>query len=119
MDFISEFGFDVITGKGKEFQEWLAANEEKLAQGAPKGWEYIGTYAAVISTEKEAGDYRQLWRHQSYADQDTFAAAMREGGLFAQLMDESATRFIDQERGARFSQSILKAVVDTSIWGEA
>ncbi len=38
MDFISELGFDVIKGKAKEFQQWLAANEEKLGQNAPEGW---------------------------------------------------------------------------------
>lgn len=118
MDFISEIGFDVIKGKAKEFQQWLSNNEAKLAQGAPEGWEYFGTYAAVISTEKEAGDYRQLWKHHSYGAQDTFAAAMRDGGPIAQLMDEMTTRFIDVEKGAHSSQSILKAVVDTSIWGE-
>ena len=66
MDFISEMGFDVIKGRAKEFQQWLAKNEQKLTQSAPEGWEYLGTYAVVISTEKEAGDYRQLWRHHSY-----------------------------------------------------
>ncbi len=118
MDFVNEIGFDVVKGKAKEFQQWLSDNEKELARSAPEGWEYIGTYATVISSDKEAGDYRQLWRHHSYAAMDAFAAAMKEGGPFGQLFDEMTTRFIDQEKGAHFSQSILKSVIDASIWGE-
>jgi len=118
MDFISEMGFDVVKGKAIEFQRWLADNEDKLTQSAPEGWEYIGTYAVMISTEKEAGDYRQLWRYHSYGAQDTFAAAMRGDGPFAKLNDEMTTRFWDQDKGAHYSQSVLKAVVDASFWGE-
>ena len=118
MDFITEMGFDVVKGKAKEFQEWLAKNGEKLGESAPEGWEYLGTYAVMISTEKEAGDYRQLWRHHSYGAQDTFAAAMRGDGPFAKLNDEMATQFMDQDKGAHFSQSLLKSVIDASFWGE-
>lgn len=119
MDFITEMGFDVVRGTASEFQQWLVDNEAGLAESAPKGWEYLGTYAAVLSTEKDAGQFRQLWRHHSYGDQDDYAAAMQGEGSFARLNDEMAARFIDQERGAHFSQSLLKAVVDTSFWGGA
>jgi hypothetical protein len=118
MEFISEFGFDVKKGKSHEFQEWLRENEKTLAQEAPEGWEYIGTYAAVISTEKFAGDFRQLWRHHSYGAQDTIAAAMLSGSTFAKLVDEMTERFTDQERGARESQTIMKSVIDVSFFGE-
>jgi hypothetical protein len=117
MDFVNEMGFDVKQGKAREFQEWLREHEKEFAEEAPEGWEYIGTYAVVLSTEK-AGDFRQLWRHHSYAAMDTWAAAMQEGGPSAALYDEMFMRFVDQERGAPFSQSIYKAVVDASIWGE-
>lgn len=119
MEFITEMGFDAVRGNVTEFQQWLADNEQKLAASAPEGWEYVGTYAVVLSTEKEAGQFRQLWRHHSYAAQDDYAAAMKGDGVFAQLNDEMATRFIDQEKDAHFSQSVLKAVVDTSFWGGA
>jgi len=118
MDFINEFGFDVLKGKGREFQGWLRENEKTLAQEAPEGWEYIGTYAAVVSTEKAAGDYRQLWRHHSYGAMDAWAEEMQKDTPFARLVDEMGRRFIDQERGARFSQTVMKAVIDASIWGE-
>lgn len=119
MDFITEIGFDANRGTVGEFQQWLADNEQRLADSAPEGWEYMGTYAVVLSTEKEAGQFRQLWRHHSYGAQDAYAAAMKEDGLFAKLNDEMATRFIDQDREAHCSQSVLKAVADTSFWGGA
>ncbi len=118
MDFINEFGFDVPKGKSREFQEWLRENEKALAQEAPEGWEYVGTYAVVVSTEKESGDCRQLWRHHSYAAMDAWAAEMRKDTPFARLVDEMGKRFVDQDRGARSSQTIMKAVIDASIWGE-
>jgi len=118
MDFVHEIGFDVQKGKSRELQEWLRANEEKLRAEAPEGWEYVGTYAAVISTHKDAGEYRQLWRHTSYADMDAWAEAMRELTAFAQLYDEFTTKFVDESREARFGQTIMKSVTDISIWGQ-
>jgi len=118
MDFLNEFGFDVIRGKTHEFQEWLGEHEKELAHEAPEGWEYVGTFAAVVSSEKGAGDFRQVWRHHTYAAMDTWAATMREGGRFAELVDEMSTRFIDQDREANWSQSIYKSVVDAAFWGE-
>ena len=119
MDFITEIGFDAVRGKVGEFQQWLADHEPLLAESAPEGEEYLGTYAVVLSTEKEAGQFRQLWRHHSYGAQDAYAAAMKGDGKFATLNDEMAARFMDQEKGAHSSQSVLKTVVDTSFWGGA
>ena len=118
MDFVSVIGFDCQHGKSRELQEWLRANEPKLRSEAPKGWEYVGTYAGVLSTEKGAGDFRQIWRHDSYGAMDAWAEAMREPTAFAQLYDEFTTKFVDESRGAHFSQSLLKSVTDVSIWGE-
>lgn len=118
MNFISEWGFDVKLGKSADFQEWLRSNEEELGREAPEGWEYIGTYAAIVSSEKEAGDFRQFWRFDSYGAMDAWAEAMQQGGRFAELIDEMTTSFVDQDRGARRSQSIHKSVVDAAIWGE-
>ena len=47
-----------------------------------------------------------------------WAAAMQQGGRFAELIDEMTTSFVDQDRGARWSQSIHKSVVAAAIWGE-
>jgi hypothetical protein len=56
MEFIAEFGFDIKQGKGHEFQEWLSAAESKIAAACPTGVEYVGTYAAIYSSEKHAVD---------------------------------------------------------------
>jgi hypothetical protein len=118
MDFVSEWGFDVKKGQTRAFQEWVRENEAKLAQEAPDGWEYLGTYGVVATSEKESGAFRQVWRHRSYADMDTFAEALRQPGTLGQLMDEMTVQFVDDERGANWSQSIYKAVVDTSFVGD-
>lgn len=118
MDFIAEFGFDVKQGQARDFQGWLSENEGKLAAECPSGVEYIGTYAVIYTSEKHAGGYRQLFRMESYGSQDTFAAAMKEGGAFANLVDEMS-KFVDQDRAADWSSGFFKAVTDTSIWGEA
>jgi hypothetical protein len=118
MDFVSVIGFDCQRGKSREMSGWLEANEPKLRAEAPKGWEYIGTYAAVMSTEKDTGTFRQIWRHDSYGAMDAWAQAMREPTAFAQLYDEFTTKFIDESREAHSSTSLLKSVTDVSIWGE-
>jgi hypothetical protein len=46
---------------------------------------------------------------------DTWAATMHEPSAFAQLLDEFTTKFVDESRGARWSQTIMKAVTDATI----
>ena len=118
MNFIAEFGFDVKKGQAQDFQRWLSENESKIPAACPAGIEYIGTYAVIYSSEKHAGGYRQLLRMENYGSQDALAAAMKEGGAFANLL-EAMTEFIDQDREADWSNGLYKAVTDTSIWGEA
>jgi hypothetical protein len=118
MDFIAEFGFDVKKGQAQDFQRWLSENESKIPAACPEGVEYIGTYAVVQTSEKHAGGYRQLLRLESYGSQDALAAAMKEGGAFASLL-EGMTKFIDNDRDADWSSSLYKAVTDTSMWGDA
>jgi hypothetical protein len=118
MDFISEWGFDIKRGQTSAFQAWIRENEGTFAKEAPDGWEYLGTYGVVMTSEKEAGGIRQVWRHRSYADMDTFAEALRQPGTLGELMDEMTTRFVDDDRGANWSASIYKAVADASFVGE-
>jgi hypothetical protein len=118
MNFIADFGFDVKKGKAQDFQRWMSENESKLAAACPSGIEYVGTYAVMYSSEKQAGSFRQFFRMESYGSQDTFAAAMKEGGAFAHLL-EGMSEFVDQDREARWSNGLYKAVTDLSMWGEA
>ena len=114
MDFIAEFGFDVKQGRQNDFQRWLSENESKLAAAHPSGAEYIGTYAVMQSSEKHAGGFRQLVRLESYGTQDALAAALKEGGAFAELLNEMF-EFVDTDRNADWSSSLYKSVTDASM----
>jgi hypothetical protein len=50
---------------------------------------------------------------ESYGAQHALAAAMREGGDFATLVDE-ANQFVDQDRGADWSNGLYKAVTEVN-----
>jgi hypothetical protein len=117
MNFVYTWGFDVKQGKTREFQQWLSGNEEKLGTEAPEGNEYLGTFAAVQTSEKSAGSFVSLWRLNSYASMDRFSEAMKAGGAFARLMEEY-TEFMDQEPHANWSSWLLRRVTDAAIWGE-
>jgi hypothetical protein len=113
MDFMLEFGFDVKQGEANDFQKWFSENESKLAAACPSGVEYIGTFGVIYSSEKHAGGFRQFLRLDSYGAQDALAAAMREGDL-ATLLAE-ANQFVDQDRGADWSNGLYKAVTDLTM----
>ena len=117
MNFIHEWGFDVKEGKSQEFQKWLTDNEEKLALECPEGCQYDGTYAAVHTSEKTSGGFRIIFRMESYAGQDAFSQAMKQGAGFARLMEELSD-FMDQSNHSNWSDHMLRRVTDTAIWGE-
>ncbi len=116
MDFIMEDGYDVKRGKLGEFQEWLAANEKEIRNSAPAGTEYIGTYVAVSSSEKQAGAVRSLWRLDSYGAQDAMAAASKQDGPFKDLVNEFV-KFVDHD-SSNWSQTLMKSLVDATIFDE-
>jgi hypothetical protein len=74
--------------------------------------------AGPLLRESRHRSGRGLLRLESYGSQDTLAAAMKEGGAYADLFQEMA-KFIDQDRDANWSNNLYKAVTDTSIWGDA
>ena len=117
MHFVHEWGFDPKEGKSQELQRWLSENEEKLALECPPGCKYDGTYAAVHTSEKRCGAFRMVFRMENYAAQDSFSAAMKEGGTFARLMEE-LTDFMDQSNQANWSEVLMRRATDTAIWGE-
>ena len=114
--FIWEDGYDLKEGSTSDFIKWLSTHEGDLKAAAPKGIDYLGTFAVVQSTEKTAGHFRTLWGANSYGDMDTFAAAVGKGE-FGRLMDEVG-HFIDQRNAACGSSSTLKAATATTYWGE-
>lgn len=117
MHFVHQWGFDSKEGETQALVKWLTENEEKFALECPAGCKYDGTYAAVHSSDKDSGTFRMVFRMENYAAQDSFSAAMKEGGTFARLMEE-LTEFMDQSNHANWSELLMRRATDTAIWGE-
>ena len=117
MEFLNIGGFDVPAGKNREFQEWVRANSDALAKAAPDGIELVGIYASIFSSEKHSGSYKIIWRHASYGDMDSFAAAAGEDTEFARLLNEAGA-FGDFRLGSDSSSELLKSVSDITIWAD-
>jgi hypothetical protein len=116
MRFIQSFGYTVRVGQDEAHQKWIIANDERLKAAAPAGSKYIGTFAVVIGSEKQAGNYRTLIELDSYAAMDTSAAVSKDpksewGKLLADW-----SRFFDLDLSAPWSNELLKDVVDATIW---
>ena len=116
MRFIQSFGYTVKVGQDEAHQKWVIANDKALKTSAPAGSRYLGTFAVVIGTEKQAGSYRFLMELDSYAALDTNAAVSKNpkskwGRLQAQL-----SQFLDFDLNAPWSNELMKDVVDATIW---
>lgn len=114
MQFIHEQGFDVRDGEEHAFQRWLADNEAALAAACPEGVDYLGTFYAIFSDQRDAGTYRMLWRYDSYAAQDRMAEASAGGTEMARLMHEGIA-FVDMGNQRNSSNQLLKLVTDSTI----
>ncbi len=62
--------FNLKEYRSKEFQKFIEKNEKALAEHAPEGWTYMGTYFYVLGF----GPYTaaQFWECSDYADFDTY-----------------------------------------------
>ena len=116
MRFIQEFGYTVKIGQEEAHQRWLAENEEKLAQAHPEGARYLGTFATVFTTDKQAGGYRSFVELDSYAVMDRLAAAAKDGSSEFGRLNREWSAFGDWDLNAPWSQGLYKAVVDATIW---
>jgi hypothetical protein len=119
MRFIQEFGFTVKVGDEEAFQKWLGDNEEALRKSHPAGIDYLGTYAAVFSTDKDGGNYRMLVAFQNYADMDRMAAGMKDAKSDFGRLVRASSRFVDFSNEAPWSQALYKRAVDATIWDPA
>jgi hypothetical protein len=114
--FIQETGFTIKVGEEEAHQNWLMKNEERLASLHPEGSRYLGTFAVIFTTDKQAGGYRSLVEFDSYAAIDRIAAEMKDASTeFGKLMREW-TAFGDWDPNAPWSNCLYKAVVDATIW---
>jgi hypothetical protein len=116
MRFIQEIGYTVKIGKDEAHQRWLIENDAALRAAAPKGTKYIGTFAVVMSSEKSAGSYKQLIELDSYGALDAAAAANKDPKSELGRLLRDWSQFIDTDLAAPWSNSILKDVIDATIW---
>lgn len=119
MRFIQEFGYTVKVGQDEAHQRWLIENDARLRAACPPGTRYIGTFAVVFGSEKQAGGYRVLFELDSYGALDASAAAAKDSeSEFGRVMRESS-RFLDVSLDAPWSNALLKDVIDATIWDPA
>jgi len=61
--------FNLKEYRHTEFQKFIKENEKTLAEHAPKGWKYMGTYFYVLGFGPH--NAAQFWECSDYADFDT------------------------------------------------
>jgi hypothetical protein len=115
MRFIDMQGFSIRLDKQTEFQNWLVENEERIRKSYPAGMEYGGCYLAVLSSEKNAGDYYWLDILDSYGAMDRSAALNKDTTSEFSKTVEEFLQFLDTDRNAGWSHTLLKSVVDATI----
>ena len=115
MRFVDVQGFCIRLDNQVEFQKWLVENEERIKKSYPAGTEYGGIYAAVFSSEKNAGEYYWLDILDSYAGMDRGAALLKDPTSDFAKISEEFLRFLDTDRSAGSSRILLKSVVDATI----
>ena len=116
MRFIEVQGFCIKLDRQLEFQQWLAENEERLRASYPEGVEYGGTYVAVFSSEKNAGEYFGLDILDSYAALDRGAALGKDPTSDYAKIGAEFLQFIDLDRSAGSSHMLLKSVIDATVF---
>lgn len=116
MRFIQEFGFTVKVGKEEAHQQWLIENEDAFARAHPDGTKYLGTFATVFTTDKQAGFYRSFVELDGYAALDRLAAAAKDASSDFGRLNREWSAFGDYDLNAPWSQGLFKAVVDATVW---
>lgn len=116
MRFIREYGYTVKIGKDEAHQRWLIENDAALRAAQPNGNKYIGTFAVVLSSEKEAGSYKALFELDSYGAMDIAAADGKDPkSAFGRLMRD-VSQFFDTDLTAPWSDTLMKDVIDATVW---
>jgi len=77
--------FNIKEYRMKEFQRFIKENEKTLAEHAPKGWKYMGTYFYVLGFGPYMGAI--FWECSDYADFDTWRK--HDDPTWLKLMEQS------------------------------
>jgi hypothetical protein len=115
MRFIQEFGYTVKVGQDEAHQRWLVENDARLRAAAPPGSKYIGTFAAIFSSEKQAGSYRFLMELESYAILDTLAAVSKDPDSEWGRLGRESSQFVDTDLNAPWSNTLMKDILDATV----
>jgi len=116
MDFMQIGGFTVKPGKLTEFQRWVEAHLDSLKRTYPAGTSLVGVYVTVFSSEKGAGDVWMIERVDSYGALDRLAALGKDtDSEYSRLANEMMS-FVDISLAAPYSNTLLKNIVDATVW---
>jgi hypothetical protein len=110
MALLYDWGFFIKAGKRDDFLAWLAGNESRLVELAPKNYEYIGTYRSL---SPEPCDFHQVWRYGSERPPDLRAAAAAQAGAFTELAREYLD-FVDTSREPEEEFRLYRDAVEPS-----
>jgi hypothetical protein len=116
MSLFYEIGFNIKRGREVAFQEWTAENDAALKASTPAGVEYLGTYVLVMSSEKDLGEYRVLWRLASFAAFDALEEATQDEKSDWGRLNREVTEFMDLPIGAQGTFAVLRPLIGAAIW---
>lgn len=97
MALVSDWGFFLREGTEQAFLSWLDENEERFAEIAPRGYDYLGTYVPLWRGADESAQYHQLWRYQTDRHPNLRAAAADHAGDFTEMARQFLD-FVDESR---------------------
>jgi hypothetical protein len=116
MSLLHEQGFNIKRGKEEAFQKWTADNDAALKKNTPPGVEYLGTYVVAMSSEKQAGEYRVLFRLESFATFDVMHESVRDEKSEWGRLNREVTEFLDLPIGGEFSSSVYRPLIEAVLW---
>ena len=116
MRLIQQFGYTVKLGKDEAHQQWLIDNDKRLRAAMPAGTKYLGTFAVIFSSEKQAGSYVSLFELDSYAALDTSSALNKDPKSEFGKLIRDASQFFDLDLNAPWSNGLWKDVIDATIF---
>lgn len=90
--------------------------DELTKKASPPGVEYLGTYIVWLGSEKEAGEYRVLWRIESMAAFHAMEEAARDPASDWGRLNREVTEFMDLPIGGQGSFSVLRPLAGAVIW---
>src|SRR4030042_1113218 len=89
MDCLLIGGGNVIPGRMREVQAWVRANSATLGKlAAEHGYQLVGMYVSIFTSEKHSGACKIIWRVDSYGALDRMAAAASKTSDSSRLFQE-------------------------------